>query len=205
MADYRKLLIIYTVNWKKVKIVAHGNSSLGLIVPVLVVHRSLRTENQKGDSCTWSQKYWLKMINQTWKRQSELPFILIIWAYVYIPWGDWSQKMNRSALVNPNRLQGRESQLGWEGKRQRFRSMAPDQWSIGRSHQYTSCWRSELWLHRWKWVGRARVWWWFMLEGQMCYFGERLCDRDAWMSLPGLRVREYFNIHTFGLMLVCRW
>lgn len=71
------------------------------------------------------------------------------------------------------------------GKEARCGSMAPDQWSIGRSHQYTSCWRSELWLHRWKWVGRARVWWWFMLAGQMFHFGERLSNRHAWMSSAG--------------------
>lgn len=80
--------------------------------------------------------------------------------------------------------------------------MAPDQLSIGCSHQYTSCWRSGLWLHRWKWVGRSRVWWWFMLAGQMCYFVERASDRDAWMSPHGLWESERV-FHTNGLLLAC--
>lgn len=72
-------------------------------------------------------------------------------------------------------------------------SMAPDQWSIGRSNQYSSCWRPELRLHRWKWVGRSGVWWWFMLAGQMFHFGERLFDRRGWMSLPGQRASEWVS------------
>lgn len=60
---------------------------------------------------------------------------------------------------------------------------------INRPNQYSSCWRSGVWLHRWKWVGRSRVWWWFISAGQMVHFGERLFDERLWKSPPGQWVR----------------
>ncbi len=90
-------------------------------------------------------------------------------------------KRGTGVIFIPTACEGRERErVG--GNEARFGSMAPDQWSIARTHQYTSCWRSELRLHRWKRVGRARVWWWFMSARQMFYFGETMCDWHEWRS-----------------------
>lgn len=89
----------------------------------------------------------------------------------------------------------RERVFSWIGKDKRLGGEGGLVWidgarsMINRPNQYSSCWHSEVWLHRWKWVGRSRVWWWLMSAGQMFHFGERLFDKRVWKSPPGQWVR----------------
>lgn len=77
-------------------------------------HTHGNSTQSQGDSCTLSQDYWLEEINQNMKKrgeyqqQSALPFILIIWAYVFIPWGDGSQKMNSECPCESEQITERE-------------------------------------------------------------------------------------------------
>lgn len=106
---------------------------------------------------------------------------------MYIPQGRASQKRSKGvSWIRTDKHLGGGGELVWvDGAR----SM------INRPDRYSSCWRSEVWLHRWKWVGRSRAWWWFMSAGQMFHSGEGRFDKRLWKSPPGEWARTS-NIHS---------